>query len=51
MYNAKNKDDEALKGKVSYTLEDRKYFKHETIHNDGVGFYANVHNKIQKNFK
>ncbi|WDC83940.1 hypothetical protein PL321_16575 [Caloramator sp. mosi_1] len=43
----KNKDD-SLKGKIPYTLEDRKYFNHETIHNSGVGYYANIHSIIMR---
>ncbi|GFR35570.1 hypothetical protein [Thermobrachium celere] len=48
MYNAK--DSEEIKGKIPFMVEDRKYFKHETVHNNGVGYYSNVHNNIFKKY-
>lgn len=38
------------KGQVSNYIEDRKYYNHQTIHNNGVGFYSNIHTNIFKNY-
>lgn len=49
MQNIKNKNYNS-KGQVSNYIEDRKYYNQQTIHNNGVGFYSNIHTNIFKNY-
>lgn len=53
MLNLKNNEDKTIKGSVSHTLGDRKYFGTSTgnIFEKNNGYYGNVHQNIFGKFK